>query len=89
MTSNLDSPYIRRMPLRPDIIMLHDARGVEVVHKGLGLLAGFQCLLCHSIVYDRVPEVVIRVEPLVHMVDLVYEALGRVGEVGVAGLVEA
>lgn len=89
MTGDLDSSHIRRMPLWADIIVLHDARGVEVVHERLGPLAGLRCLLGHSVVYDRVSEVVVRAEPLVHLVDFVDETLGRVGEVGVAGLVES
>lgn len=89
VTSNFDSAHIRRVPLRANIIVLHDASGIEVVHEWLGSFAGLRRLLGHSIIDNWVPEVIIRVEPFVHLIDLVDETLGRVGEVGVAGLVEA
>lgn len=76
------------MPLRGDVVVLEDARGVEVVHKGLVTALEPCRLLGNAIVHDRIVQVVVRVEPLNHVVDLFDPAAWSVGEVCVAGLVE-
>jgi hypothetical protein len=92
MAGDLDIPHIRRVPLRPNIIVLQDPRRVEVVHKWRGRaveLAGrqppFQGIAGRASVRAR--EVRGAVEVLVYVPDLGDE--GGTLDVGVAGLPEA
>lgn len=92
MARDLDIPHIRRVPLRPDIIVLQDPRRVEVVHKRRGGAAGlagrqppFQGIAGRALVWAR--EVRGAVEVLVDVPDLGDE--GGALDVGVAGLTEA
>lgn len=89
MTRHLDSPHIGRMPLRRDIIMLQDARGVEEMDKRLRSLAGARQGLGQPVVCHRVAEVSLGVEHGDHGADLVDEALVGDGGECVAGALEA
>lgn len=65
VTGHFDSADIGRVPLRPDVVVLHDAGRVEVVDEGLGLLPRLGRLLGDAVVDGRVAEVGVRVEPVV------------------------
>jgi hypothetical protein len=61
----LDGAHIGRVPLRSNIVVLHDARRVEVVNEGLRLLPRLRCLLGDAVVDGWVAKVGVRVEPVV------------------------
>lgn len=63
MAGDLDGAHVGGMPLRSDVVVLHDARRVEIVDEGLRPLARARGLLGDAVVDDRVVEVVLRVKP--------------------------
>lgn len=64
MAGDLDGAYISGMPLRANVVVLHDACRVEIVDERLRLLAHPRGLLGDTVVDDGVPEVLVRVEPV-------------------------
>jgi len=91
VTGNLDGANISRMPLRADVVVLQNPCRVEPVHEWLVLAFSLDLgrLLGDAIVSQGIAEVVVRVEPLDQLLDLFHPTLGCVGQVRVAGLVEA
>lgn len=87
MAGNLDLPDIRGVPLWRDIVVLQDAGCVEEVHKWLGWFACGRCRVGDGIPSDRVAEILLRVEVLIHAVHFVSQI--RVLAVGVSILEKA
>ena len=65
MTGHLDGAHVGRVVPRPDVVVLHDSRRVEVVYEGFRLLPCLRRRLSDAVVNDWVTEVGIRVEPVV------------------------
>ena len=64
MAGHLDGADVGGVPLRTDVVVLQDARRVEVMHKRLCLPARFGTLLSDAVVDGGVGEVGVRVEPV-------------------------
>jgi hypothetical protein len=67
---DLDVPSISRVPLRPDIVMLHQPSSVEVMDEWSRCLVRWVCCVLNRIVENGVCEIFFRVEVLVDGIDL-------------------
>jgi hypothetical protein len=67
---DLDMPSIGRVPLWPDIIMLHQTGSVEVMNEWGRCLVRWICCVVDWIVEDGVCEILFRIKVFVDGIDL-------------------